>query len=208
MFPGKVIGALFPGRLRRTALWQVFYLYSFLKRREFANQNQALMETVLPYQSSRPITNGDRDHVLRWFIHLTGYYQFFTDSIEDGEVLIFDEGFVHRVVQLFSSENENPDFEAVTEYLELIPKPDLVVFTNAPEDICIERVITRGVWDRYRDKDPDDTKRFLANAWTVVNFTVDRLREKNWNLIEVLNDNQDIPNVQERFKQTLSEQFH
>ena len=206
--PGKVAGALFPGRLRRAALWQIFYLNSFSQRRVFAKNNRDLMEVVLPYQSNRPLSERDRDHVLRWFIHLTGYYQFFINNLDEGEALIFDEGFVHRVVQLFASEHESPNFDAVAEYLSLIPQPELVVYVSAPREVCEQRVYSRGLWDRFREKDPLDTKKYLSNSWAIVDFSVDCLRQKKWNLIEVQNDTQDIHIAQNSFKKLLSEKVH
>jgi thymidylate kinase len=205
--PGKLAGAILPGRLKRFVLWQIFYLFAMVNRAEFARKHQSLLNTVLPYQSSRPITVRDRDHVLRWFIHLTGCYQFFTKFIEPDEVLIFDEGFVHRVVQLFSSENEEINFDAITEYLDLIPKPDLVVFIDTPEKVCEERVFSRGLWDRFREKDKQDTIMFLRRAWEIVNFSVENLRRKNWNIVEVQNGDQDVFNVKDQFSNFLLERI-
>ena len=206
--PGKLAGTLFPGRLRRAALWQIFYLFSFRQRSAFARDNRALMEAVLPYQSNRPLSKRDLDHVLRWFIHLTGYYQFFTSNMDEGESVIFDEGFVNRVVQLFSSENESPNFDAVAEYLDLIPQPDLVVFVSAPREVCEQRVHSRGLWDRFQEKDPLDTKKYLSNSWAIVNFSVDCLRQRKWKLIEFQNNSQDIHIAQNSFKKLLSEKVH
>jgi thymidylate kinase len=205
--PGKIVNSILPGKLKRFFLWQIFYLFSFINRAEFSRTHNTLLGSVLTYQSRRPITKSDKKHVLRWFIHLTGYYQFFTKYLEPKEVLIFDEGFVHRVVQLFSSENEAVDFNAIKEYLNSIPKPDLVVFINAPEEICVERVFSRGVWDRFREKDPQDTLLFLNRAWEIVNFSIETLREKNWNIVEVHNGNTNILNNKHRFSQLLLERI-
>ena len=203
--PGKIAGTFFPGRLRRAALWQIFYLYSYRQRSVFAKNNRDLMDVVLPYQFNRPLSKRDRDHVLHWFIHLTGYYQFFTNIVDDEEALIFDEGFVHRVVQLFASENESLNFDAVTEYLDRIPQPDMVIFVSAPKNVCQQRVHSRGLWDRFQEKDPLDTQKYLSNSWEIVNFSVDCLRQRKWNLIEVQNDTDDLHIAQKRFKQLLSE---
>ena len=201
---GKMSVKILPKSLQGPVLWQIFYLYSYLGRRRFSRKNQKLVETVFTYQHKRPITDKDLNHVLHWFIHLTGYYEFFINRLEPKDTLILDEGFVHRVVQLFASENEEPNFQLVAEYLDLIPKPDLIVFTDAPEEVCKERVFSRGVWKRFRDKDPKDTIKFISHASRIVSFSTNYLREKGWSLIEVQNGAQDISIAQQSLLQSLS----
>lgn len=162
------------------------------------------MNTVRLHQEERPITEDDLKHVMRWFIHLTGYYQFFLDIMQADDVVIYDEGFVHRVVQLFASENEKPDLALVANYLDLIPKPDLVVFTNTPVEICEERVFKRGVWERFEKKGPEATSTFISHASEVVNFSASYLRERGWNLIEVQNGEGEISTTEQTLKTKLS----
>ena len=204
---GKIAAAVLPAKLERFILWQIFYASTIIHRKEFAKQHQSLMETVIPYQANRPISEPDKKHVMRWFLHLTGCYQFFNKRIEKGEVVLFDEGFVHRVVQLFASENEEINYQAISEYLNLIPKPDLVVFVNASIKICQERVFSRGVWDRFREKDPNATALFLERAWKIVNYSVDKLREKNWVFVEIQNDKQISIDVQDQIPQLVFERM-
>ncbi len=189
---GKAVQSLAPGRPRRFLLWQVFYLFSFLHRQNFRRRNPALIGGTLAFQRQRPITAADRHHVLRWFIHLTGTYEFLSAYSRQDEVLVFDEGFVHRVVQLFASENEQPDPARVAAYLDLIPQPDLVIFPSASSATCERRVFERGVWERFRVKERDATSRFIANAHRVVTFAVGYIRSKGWTVIEVDNDNREI----------------
>ena len=201
---GKLSVKVLPKNFHGPMLWQIFYLYSYLNRRNFSRKNQKLIETVLTHQHKRPITDKDLKHVLRWFIHLTGYYEFFSEHLQPKDILILDEGFVHRVVQLFASENEEPNFQLVAEYLDLIPKPNLVVFTDAPEEVCKERVFSRGVWERFRDKDPNDTRKFISNASRIVEFSTNYLREKGWLVTEVQNGDQDISLAQQSLLKSLS----
>jgi thymidylate kinase len=204
-FAGKVVRKIFPESILKIILWQIFYISSYFNRRKFHQKNNALMEAFYHHQEKRPITPSDREHVIHWFVHLTGYYEFFKKFIQQNDVLIFDEGFVHRVVQLFASENEAPDFDLVASYLDLIPKPDLIIFTNTPTNICEERVFSRGVWERFREKDPADTSKFIHHSSEVVNFSAKYMREKGWNLIEVQNGHQEISIVAETLKNQLTQ---
>ena len=205
--PGRLANAIFPGKLGKFVLWQIFYVFTMMNRDKFAHKHQELIDTVLPYQANRPISTADKKHVLRWFIHLTGCYEFFNKYIEAREAVLFDEGFVHRVVQLFASENEEIDYEAIREYLKLIPRPDLVVFVNAPEKVSQNRVFSRGVWERFREKDEHDTVLFLHRAWEIVNFSVEYLREMDWNIVEIQNDSHEISSVQDSIPQLILERM-
>lgn len=201
---GKAAQKIFPVRFLKPVLWQIFYLYSYFHRRKFLRNHPTLMNTVRLHQEERPITEDDLKHVMRWFVHLTGYYQFFLDIMQADDVVIYDEGFVHRVVQLFASENEKPDLALVANYLDLIPKPDLVVFTNTPVEICEERVFKRGVWERFEKKGPEATSTFISHASEVVNFSASYLRERGWNLIEVQNGEGEISTTEQTLKTKLS----
>ena len=203
-FPGKVAKTILPRKLRNPVLWQIFYYSSYFRRKKFLRLHPTLMQTVRHHQAERPITQSDFDHVMKWFVHLTGYYQFFSDLMQVDDAVVYDEGFVHRVVQLFASENEEPDFTLVANYLDLIPKPDLVVFTNTPVEICEERVIQRGVWERFQKKGPEATSTFISHASEVVNFSAGYLRDRQWNLVEVQNGEGGISAAEESLKLQLS----
>jgi len=203
-FSGKVAKKILPRNLLKPALWQIFYFSSYFHRSKFHRNHPSLLRTVRDHQEGRPITPYDLNHVMRWFIHLTGYYQFFIEFMEAEDAVIYDEGFVHRVVQLFASENEEPDFGLVAKYLDLIPKPDLVVFTNTPAEVCEERVFKRGVWERFEKKGPEATSTFISHASKVVNFSASYLGDRHWNLIEVQNGEGEISAAEETLKVQLS----
>src|SRR3712207_9136247 len=59
-----------------------------------------LIQQVLTSQKRRPIPLEERRHALHWFVHLVGCYEFLTAHGRADEALIFDEGFIHRVVQM------------------------------------------------------------------------------------------------------------
>lgn len=204
-FPGSLVQKLPLGRLRRFLLWQIFYMNSYTHRSKFAGQNQDLMQTVLTYQHQRPITKSDKDHVLRWFLHLTGSYQFLKSRAQVGEMLLFDEGFVHRVVQLFASENEKPDLDGVAQYLDMIPKPDLIIFPSASREVCEKRVFQRGVWERFRTKGNEETSRFIRHAYKIVKYAVKHLKILGWTVIEVDNNQDDLAEAKRMLENTLSD---
>ena len=191
--PGKIVSKSVQGKLGGVLLWQIFYKYSFVYRSSFYRHNPVLRKTVLDFQKKRPISNLDREHVLHWFHHQAGSYQFLKTYGQEGEILLFDEGFIHRVVQLFASENEMPDFASLTTYLDLVPKPEIIIFPKASSEVCEKRVYERGLWERFQIKTPEEISLYILNAHQIVNFTVEYIKEKGWTVIEVENDTQSLP---------------
>jgi len=184
---GKTI-SLLPSVLQRPLLWQVFYWLSARHRLQFRNlishvRNQLSDSSASPDLGLR--------RVQYWFEHLAGYYGFLTSQQHLSEALVFDDGFIHRVVHLFASDSERPDPQAVAAYLDLIPQPDLVIVARSPLRVCTDRVYKRGIWDHSRHKSPEEVQRFLANSEYVVNMAVDHIKGKGWKVIEVYSGSDD-----------------
>jgi thymidylate kinase len=134
--------------------------------------------------------------VLYWFYRLCGHYEFVKGKMRPDEVLIFDEGFMHRVVQLFASSVEVPDRHQISKYISRVPRPDLVIFIQAPKDMCEQRIYQRGLWERMRDKEPDEISRFVNNAYLAVNLAIEEGRRLDWSIIQIDNDHQDLRSAQ------------
>lgn len=185
---GKAVCKLLPARWQRPLLWQVFYHLSKLYRLRFFLQNPQLMWMVARFQRQRPIDDVDRRHVLYWFYHQVGYYAFLKAHALAHEVLLFDEGFIHRVVQHYASETEEPDLVHMLAYIERLPRPDLVIHPIAAEAVCEQRVYDRGLWQRFQHKSAADISCYMAHAHAVVQETVQQIKRRGWMVIEVHND--------------------
>ena len=188
---GKIICRLTPSSFHRPLLWQVFYHLSTLYRLKFFIGHPRLIRQVLASQRRRPIPAAARRYALYWFFHLVGYYEFLKAHARLDEVLIFDEGFIHRVVQLFASEVEEPDPTQVRAYIDLLPQPDLVIAPQAPLEVCIDRIYQRGLWERFSQKSPAEVSLFMKNCFLVVNLALVHIRSEGWNVIEIDSGNLD-----------------
>lgn len=184
--PGRAIAAL-PPRLQRPLLWQLFYATAWMERARFNARHRELVRGVQVYQRRRPLAAADRHHVMRWFNHHTGVYEFMRRRAGPTDVILFDEGFTHRVVQLFASERDAPQVAAVGAYVALLPRPDLLIHVAAPLDVCLARVRARGVWPRFAAKGAADTERFLAAAEQAVAVAVAAARDLGWMVVALDN---------------------
>lgn len=185
--PGKLITALAPQTWQRPLLWQLYSLFNLLYQLPFLLQHPRLSWRVLTFQQQRPISGTDRRHVLRWFFHHAGRVAFLQAYARPDEVLLFDEGFVHRVVQLYASEHETPDLRHMQTYLDQIPRPSLLIVPLADRDLCEQRVYRRGLWVRFQRKSAAAVARYMDHAHTAVTTTVDYLKRKEWMVVEVQN---------------------
>lgn len=199
--PGWAVNRLAPPSLRSPLLWQTFYRLSFLFRLRFFARHPRLIYQVVDSQRRRPVTARIKERrVLYWFFHTAGYYEFLSAYARADEALLFDEGFIHRVVQLNASEAEEPRMEAITAYVDLLPRPDLVIFIQAPPAQCLARIQQRGVWQHFQGVTPENLSKFVANAHWVVNHAVEHVRAKGWAVIEVDNGNRDLSAAQSELR--------
>jgi hypothetical protein len=203
---GKAINLLPPSELRHRLLWQVFYVSSFAYRLKFIARHPQLIQDVLHSQRARPASARVRERrTLHWFFHLAGCYEFLLAHSKQDEALIFDDGFVHRAVHLNASPVEEPNPERVRAYLELIPRPDLIIVPFAPLEVCRERVMERGVWDTSGSQ-----KGWRSSLHTQIGceIALNYARDDQWTVIEVDNGTEDllltIKDLRTRLMSTLS----
>lgn len=185
---GKVIKKYSPISIRDPLLWQLFTGHSYLSRKQFSKLHPELVAHVQNTQQARAIHDDERTYVLYWWFHLIGYYQFLKPRLLPREILILDEGFAHRVVQLHASDHENLDQDNfLRNYLRLIPRPDILIFVDVPADECEKRVHDRGLWTRFEHKTRKQVSQYISNAHLVVNSAVEILKSQGWDVIHIDN---------------------
>lgn len=184
---GRGVNMLSPPSLRMQLLWQVFFWWSYLSRRQFSQQHPSLVSHVRITQEERKLSAEEKEHNLSWWFNLCGNYQFLKPRLISGEALILDEGFSHRVVQLNASDHEEINQDNLHKYLRLIPKPDLLIFVDTPAAECEERVYKRGLWSRFENKSRHQVSQYILNSHHVINLTVELLKSMQWDPIKITN---------------------
>lgn len=189
---GRLVGRIAPGRLGDALLWRLFYVTGSVQAAAFAAERPALAKRVACSQRGRPISAAMKRHTLYWWAQLAGRYRFLTRGPRACDVLVLDDGFLHRSVALHASHLEDPDPSAVAAYVDLLPAPDLVIRTVADPEICERRVHDRGIWRHSRTLSPDKIARSLRSAERAVDLAVLRARERGWNVVEIDNGDRDL----------------
>lgn len=203
---GSLATQFSPPVLHEKILWQIFYYRSWMGRFQFTRKHPRLIRRVLASQSTRPNRQKRREiGILHWFWDLVGSYHFLTAHLHPEEVLLFDEGFVHRVVQLFASPQEQPDPHKIQAYLALVPQPDLVIHVQAHPATCEARIIQRGVWDFYRDISSPELSDFIHHAAAAVREAVKALQNQGWAVVSIDNNGNNLSETKRRLRQALAE---
>jgi thymidylate kinase len=114
------------------------------------------------------------------------YFQFIEEYQLSDEITLFDEGFAHRITH-FISELESPDENEILKYLSFMPKSDLLVYLSAPLEICVERVQSRGLRGRLKNKNSQEVSQFIENSICALNIGVDFMSTQGISIIEINN---------------------
>jgi adenylate kinase len=184
---GRLICRFVPGSLQRPALWRVYSWFRPLYRLQFAGEHPEFWRYVARSQQERPIPQEHRQLIWRHFGDVVASYQFLSRQMRPGETLVYDEGFTHRVVNLYVSEQEQPEPDRIVQYLAQAPTSDLVILVHAPLSICVQRVWTRGVRGRLGGTSEQEVTRFLENAQRAVSISAAYLQSSGRAMIEVDN---------------------
>jgi thymidylate kinase len=185
---GRAVALLAPPSLRGPLLWQVFYRLSTLHILGFAREHFELCRQVVRTQLRRKVPVATKRHGLYWFFHLAGRCRFLQTTAVDREAIVVDDGFLHRSVSFYAYHSEEPDLAGVSDYVDLLPTPDLVVFVVAGREVCEQRIRRRGVWPHRQHLGSHAISRYLRNAEQVVDTAVQRARARGWNVAEIVNE--------------------
>lgn len=185
--PGRAAVRWLRDRNRDRALWLIYLVYATALGVRLAAARPRLMRLLVD-QARRPAEAMVAErHVVRWFIRHAGTERLFSRLGGTGEVLIVDEGYVHRVVQLFTSTVERADLVAVDRYLAQVPPPTLLVVVDTPAEVAWKRIQSRGIWDRMSGVDEAGVASFVRHASEAVALAGACARERGWWVIAVDN---------------------
>jgi Ser/Thr protein kinase RdoA (MazF antagonist)/ribose 1,5-bisphosphokinase PhnN len=129
-----------------------------------------LGRSVVGALAASPIPGWHRRIIFRRWIEVAGRDALVRPRLAPGEVVVFDEGLIHRAVNLFAW---RPDATAdsVKGYLALVPPPDAVVVVQAGSGVAAERLAERGLPKRLEGREPGHVAAFLERTRRVLRIT-------------------------------------
>lgn len=204
---GRLVQRCVPRRLGQALLWQVFYVLGLTNAWSFCREHRRLVHEVMTTQLRRPLSIPLRGHILYWFLQLGGRRRLWTRVAQAGEVLVVDDGFLHRSIHLSASHLERPAAGWVSSYVDLVPEPDLVVRPLAPPDVCERRVLQRGLWPHSRALSRPQIARYVRHADRAAGFAVARAKERGWQIVEISNGDRAIDDVARDLESAIAPLF-
>ena len=184
-----------PERLAGVVLWQRHLAGARVHAVALGWRRPALVRHVLGTQWRRPgVSWRLRGHALRWWFAHAGRSAFLAAAARPGDLLVVDDGFVHRAAGLHAAPGQPPSDTRVRRYVADVPAPDLLVVVTAAPGTCADRVRDRGPW-RHRVLDAGELDRHLAHADRAVATAVAAARARGWDVIAVDNDGRDLDAV-------------
>ncbi len=190
---GALAARLASGRPGEILNWRIFAFERWLRGISVLLARPGLVRILLSSQILRPAAaQAAPRRPTHWLVRMAGERAMLLSRRKTGEVVVIDEGFCHRVVQLFTSSVETADPRTVARYVAVVPAPSLVIRVMAPVGVCLARIRDRGVWDRF-DGDEEGLESFLNSAADALVMVADQLENRGVRLVTVDNSGPDDP---------------
>lgn len=154
----------------------------------YIEQNLQLYDFILDLTQRRSIPIDHKNFILKVYFDLAARYQIGFERFDNEAILVFDEGFFHKVVNFFVSvEEDNINFNGVKKYLEKIPEINTLIMVEANEDTCNLRLHKRKLPFRLKGKNDDEIFKYLVKAKSVIDYAVNYFDKRDTNIITIKN---------------------
>ena len=130
--------------------------------------NPVLVAAAIRAQLGNGLPWWHKRRIWRLFFSVLNGRAFLAGRLEENEIVLLEEGSLHRAVNLFAWQMDGVRRDLLAQYLEHLPALDLAVLVEAPIDRCRSRSNGRGLPNRLLNKDEATADRFFENAAHIV----------------------------------------
>jgi len=113
--------------------------------------------------------------------------RFLQGRLGSGEAVIFDEGPVHRAVNLFGWRRHQAPAAEIRGYARGLPVPDLLVVVRAAPETTRTRLLERGLPQYLRDRSDEEVSRFVRHAGEALRLAIGEVGQHT-SVVTVEND--------------------
>ncbi len=128
-------------------------------------------------KSGRPYR--DRLKGLRWFLTDLGKHQTARSNISPKHIVLFDEGLVQRVFNIFIHGSGEIDVAGLRDYARVLPLPDVLIYLVVDSEVAVRRTQARpssSLSMRFRALDSAQLSRVFADAARALDVLVGEVR--------------------------------
>jgi Ser/Thr protein kinase RdoA (MazF antagonist) len=154
----------------------------------FAATHLRLLRLVGRELTRAAIDGSHRRRIAGLVLRLGARLRFLDARLASGQLLVIDEGFVQRAVNVFGWVPGPLENEELRRFLSLAPLADVVVVLDRDAGVATEQARARGLPSRVAAKTPAEADRFLARAAEVVEAAAAILEERGVPTIRIRND--------------------
>lgn len=163
---GRTASRLSPKRMRAKlaqALLRWFVRPAFASI--FIFRHPALISSVLRLMRGLAhLPAGHRWLIFQRFLAVAGAYQWIRPRLMENELVILDEGLVHRAINLMAWQTHELDPRIVENYFQRLPAVDFLFVVDTPVQESLARAQQRGLPARMRNKSQRVISRFMDNS--------------------------------------------
>lgn len=181
------------GEPRHHRYWQRFATGSRWLRRlawtmVFLGRHARLVASTVLRQWGWPAPLREKLYLLWGFLSAGALDQALKNHAPAEAIVVYEEGLLQRGASLFSGVNEAGSIDVLTAYAEHVPMADLLISVEAPPDVCLQRVVRRGVRPkRTLDLDNESIQQFITNQCTTISRLMNIQHSKNVRVVTIDN---------------------
>jgi adenylate kinase family enzyme len=130
----------------------------------FIAQNIAFSEMVISSQKQRQLPKTEIEKLIEWFFNKIGYEQLYQEINDKSDFVLIDEGLLQYGLSLVVSEAEIFDEKLLTNYLQFLSQPEIIIFIDADTEVCTQRSKINKVRFRFQNKSEKQISAFIDHA--------------------------------------------
>ena len=188
---GKLVDLVVPNERIKTILAAKWYRDTRVRYREQVDSIKAypeLFQEALRISNIRDRNSGEKADVITWFLGTLGHQHVATKVLMNNDHLLMDEGFFHKLINLFVVEGESYcDIENIRSYLQLMPKLDFLVKVDVNTKVCVARIKSRGIKRRFDNLEEAGFVRLLHNINTMLEEAISFVELEGTQVIRIKN---------------------
>ncbi|MCZ6594991.1 MAG: hypothetical protein O6943_08760 [Bacteroidetes bacterium] len=179
----------FPGTFRDKIL-ALFYRLLDNKQTYIAHyllENWKFSETILNNISESPFPSYQKNWLVLWWFNIISLYQMGLESLQKDAIILFDEGFYHKVINFFVHLKTDLEYAKIECYVKGIPNVDILIHVETSLDKCLERLKSRKLPRVIRGSRTPEVRSYLEKSREAIQYSQKIICTKGTKIVKIEN---------------------